>query len=635
MIYIKNITKSYQLKDENVTVLKDISFDITTGLTYIIGKSGSGKSTLLNIIGGIDQASGGQIYYDEVDVSRYSEKEWAEFRKKNVGFIFQSFNLLDHLTALENVEISLMLAGVEKKKRREKARALLEKVHMEEYSRHRPGELSGGQKQRIAIARALANDPEVILADEPTGALDSKNSDEVMTVLKEISEELGKTVVVITHSEKYRSLADQMIHLKDGRIEEIKQSKVTTVHNQKTNNSSIRDFSLLSTLKLACSNMKKRKARTFITALGASVGIFGILMITFLVAGLTKQMNSIASDRVGENTLVVSSEDKQLSPVSDRQKLARLDDVALVYETNRFRAQLDYDGKQFQAEAINIAPKEEGIAENYVDWGKAPLNADEIALSKSVAKQLFTQPTDALNKKLIVKTQLITADTTAVYPVKSTEFTVTGIFKNEDQHQANVEMSYVSAEQLMQGEEATKNLTNYFTIVPQNLNNVDTLIKQVNEMNYSSDDNTLASMKNYLNIARSILIVLSSISLIVSTLLICVVLYISVAERTKEIGIMKALGATPINVQRLFLVEGGLIGLAGGTLGLISALGISQALNTVIEHAVEGIKFHFFSFDLAIIFILLVFSIAIGVLAAYFPARSASKKVPLEALRFE
>ncbi|MBM7687319.1 hypothetical protein BCR24_11465 [Enterococcus ureilyticus] len=634
MIRIENVTKSYQLKDETITVLKELSFDIYSGLTYISGKSGSGKSTLLNIIGGIDQASSGQIYYDDLEVTDYSEKEWAEFRKKNVGFIFQSFNLLDHLTALENVEISLMLAGVEKKKRRAKAQTLLEKVHMTEYSRHRPGELSGGQKQRIAIARALANDPNVILADEPTGALDSKNSDEVMAVLKEISEEAGKTVVVITHSKKYTSLADQIIYLKDGKIEEIQQQTTIVAHSKAVVNT-VRNFSLLSTLKLAFSNMKKRKARTFITALGASVGIFGILMITFLVAGLTKQMNTIASDRVSENTLVVSKEDKQLSPVSDKKKLARVDDVALVYETNRFRTQLEYGEKQLQAEAINIAPKKSTISENYIDLGEVPLNPGEIALSEEIAKQLFTQSTEALNKKVTVKTQLITADTTAVYPVVSSEFTIIGIFKDEEQHQARVELSYKSAQQLMQKDESTKNLTNYFTIVPKNLNSIDGLMKQLTKMNYSSEDNTLTSMKNYLNIARSILVVLSSISLVVSTLLICVVLYISVTERTKEIGIMKALGATPTNIQRLFLVEGGLIGLAGGVLGLVSALGISYALNAVIEHAVKSIKFQFFTFDVAIIVVLLAFSVLIGVLAAYFPARSASKKVPLEALRFE
>lgn len=634
MIRIENVTKSYQLKDETITVLKELSFDIYSGLTYISGKSGSGKSTLLNIIGGIDQASSGQIYYDDLEVTDYSEKEWAEFRKKNVGFIFQSFNLLDHLTALENVEISLMLAGVEKKKRRAKAQTLLEKVHMTEYSRHRPGELSGGQKQRIAIARALANDPNVILADEPTGALDSKNSDEVMAVLKEISEEAGKTVVVITHSKKYTSLADQIIYLKDGKIEEIQQQTTIVAHSKAVVNA-VRNFSLLSTLKLAFSNMKKRKARTFITALGASVGIFGILMITFLVAGLTKQMNTIASDRVSENTLVVSKEDKQLSPVSDKKKLARVDDVALVYETNRFRTQLEYGEKQLQAEAINIAPKKSTISENYIDLGEVPLNPGEIALSEEIAKQLFTQSTEALNKKVTVKTQLITADTTAVYPVVNSEFTITGIFKDKEQHQARVELSYKSAQQLMQKDESTKNLTNYFTIVPKNLNSIDGLMKQLTKMNYSSEDNTLTSMKNYLNIARSILVVLSSISLVVSTLLICVVLYISVTERTKEIGIMKALGATPTNIQRLFLVEGGLIGLAGGVLGLVSALGISYALNTVIEHAVKSIKFQFFTFDAAIIVLLLAVSVLIGVLAAYFPARSASKKVPLEALRFE
>ncbi|WP_430607087.1 hypothetical protein IGJ55_000162 [Enterococcus sp. AZ170] len=634
MIRIENVTKSYQLKDETITVLKELSFDISSGLTYISGKSGSGKSTLLNIIGGIDQASSGQIYYDAIEVTDYSEKEWAEFRKKNVGFIFQSFNLLDHLTALENVEISLMLAGVEKKKRRAKAQTLLEKVHMTEYSRHRPGELSGGQKQRIAIARALANDPNVILADEPTGALDSKNSDEVMAVLKEISEEAGKTVVVITHSKKYTSLADQIIYLKDGKIEEIQQQTTIVAHSKAVVNT-VRNFSLLSTLKLAFSNMKKRKARTFITALGASVGIFGILMITFLVAGLTKQMNTIASDRVSENTLVVSKEDKQLSPVSDKKKLARVDDVALVYETNRFRTQLEYGEKQLQAEAINIAPKKSTISENYIDLGEVPLNPGEIALSEEIAKQLFTQSTEALNKKVTVKTQLITADTTAVYPVVSSEFTIIGIFKDEEQHQARVELSYKSAQQLMQKDKSTKNLTNYFTIVPKNLNSIDGLMKQLTKMNYSSEDNTLTSMKNYLNIARSILVVLSSISLVVSTLLICVVLYISVTERTKEIGIMKALGATPTNIQRLFLVEGGLIGLAGGVLGLVSALGISYALNAVIEHAVKSIKFQFFTFDVAIIVMLLAFSVLIGVLAAYFPARSASKKVPLEALRFE
>ncbi|NIJ45584.1 putative ABC transport system ATP-binding protein [Wenyingzhuangia heitensis] len=218
MIRITDIYKSYQIGKNTLPVLKGIDFNVDKGeMVSIMGSSGSGKSTLLNIIGILDEADRGTYNLDGIEVKNLNEKIAAKYRNQFLGFIFQSFNLINYKTALDNVALPLYYQGVSRKKREEKALFYLDKVGLSNWAKHVPSELSGGQKQRVAIARALASDPKVLLADEPTGALDTKTSYGVMELLQQINDE-GKTVIIVTHEPDIAAMTKRNVELKDGLI---------------------------------------------------------------------------------------------------------------------------------------------------------------------------------------------------------------------------------------------------------------------------------------------------------------------------------------------------------------------------------------------------------------------------------
>lgn len=216
MINLKDITKTYDMGSVQVQVLKGISLHVNEGeFLSIIGPSGSGKSTLMNMIGCLDAPTTGEYYLDSKEISTYNEKQLSKIRNQKIGFIFQKFNLLPKLTALENVELPLIYRGMNSKERRKLTLDALEKVGLNDRMNHKPTELSGGQQQRVAIARALAGDPPVLLADEPTGNLDSKSGSDVMNLIKQLSKE-GKTIVLITHDNEVAKVAKRTITIKDG-----------------------------------------------------------------------------------------------------------------------------------------------------------------------------------------------------------------------------------------------------------------------------------------------------------------------------------------------------------------------------------------------------------------------------------
>ncbi|MBF2428974.1 ABC transporter ATP-binding protein [Listeria welshimeri] len=220
MIQLFNISKTYQMGEDTIKALDNLSLQVTKGeFIAIIGPSGSGKSTLMNIIGILDRASSGEYYLNKMNLMRISDKKISKTRNKKIGFIFQQFNLMPRLTAFENVELPLIYRGTSKPTRKKMVLKSLERVGLLEKQKHLPAQLSGGQQQRVAIARAIAGNPEIILADEPTGALDSKTGEEVMRLLKEIHRE-GNTLIMITHDKTIAEQAERIIEIKDGKLRE-------------------------------------------------------------------------------------------------------------------------------------------------------------------------------------------------------------------------------------------------------------------------------------------------------------------------------------------------------------------------------------------------------------------------------
>ena len=218
IITVDNINKTYKNGSLELQVLKNISFKVDKGeFLAIMGSSGSGKSTMMNILGCLDNQYEGRYILDGIDISKSTENELSEIRNKKIGFIFQSFNLLPRLTALENVELPLVYSSIPKEERHKRANELLEMVGLKDRTHHRPNELSGGQRQRVAIARALVNDPSIILADEPTGNLDSKSEEEIIAILQQLNK-MGKTIVIVTHEPSIGEIAERKIVFKDGEI---------------------------------------------------------------------------------------------------------------------------------------------------------------------------------------------------------------------------------------------------------------------------------------------------------------------------------------------------------------------------------------------------------------------------------
>lgn len=224
LIHTHALERRYMMGKEQVNALAGVDLNIERGeFVALVGPSGSGKSTLMNLLGGLDRPSGGEAWVDGLELGKASDKQLVSYRRHKLGFIFQSFNLLQTRTAAENVEVPLMLAGVGRKERRERALALLDKVGLGKRADHKPNELSGGEQQRVAVARSLSNDPRLILADEPTGNLDSKNGRDILALLRSVLQGGERTLVLVTHDPNVAAHADRIVHLLDGTIQRIEQ----------------------------------------------------------------------------------------------------------------------------------------------------------------------------------------------------------------------------------------------------------------------------------------------------------------------------------------------------------------------------------------------------------------------------
>ena len=305
MLEIKNINKSYKVGDFKQKVLKNVSIKFRKNeFVSILGHSGSGKTTLLNLIGGLDRYDSGDIIINGKSTKNFKDKDWDAYRNNSIGFIFQSYNLINHISILDNVEMGMTLSGISRKKRHMKAIEVLKRVGLEEHINKKPNQLSGGQMQRVAIARALANDPDIILADEPTGALDSKTSKSIMNLIKEISKD--KLVIMVTHNEDIaKEYSSRIIRLSDGEITNDSNpiNKLDDDNKYKLKKTSM---SFLTALNLSLRNIITKKGRTLLTAFASSIGIIGIALILSLSNGFDKQIDKFENETLTNYPITIS-----------------------------------------------------------------------------------------------------------------------------------------------------------------------------------------------------------------------------------------------------------------------------------------------------------------------------------------
>ena len=322
MLEIKNISKSYVTGTFTQKALDNFSLKFRREeFVSILGQSGSGKTTLLNIIGGLDKYDEGDLIINDKSTKSFKEKDWDAYRNNCIGFIFQNYNLITHISILENIEMGMTLSGVGSKEKREKALEALKKVGLEEHAHKKPNQLSGGQMQRVAIARALATDPDIILADEPTGALDSKTSQQIMKLIKEISKD--KLVIMVTHN---RQLAEEystrIVELKDGKL--ISDSNPIKKVEKDAETFGIRKtaMSFLTALKLSFNNIKTKKGRTALTAFASSIGIIGIALILSLSNGFKIEIDNFEKDSLSEAPIIISQQSMKL----DEETILKMQD---------------------------------------------------------------------------------------------------------------------------------------------------------------------------------------------------------------------------------------------------------------------------------------------------------------------
>ena len=322
MLQIKNICKQYKTGNLIQKALDGVSLNLRDNeFVAILGPSGSGKTTLLNIIGGLDRYDSGDLIINGISTKKYKDRDWDSYRNHTIGFVFQSYNLIPHQTVLSNVELALTISGVSKAERRKRAKRALEQVGLGDQGHKKPNQMSGGQMQRVAIARALVNDPDILLADEPTGALDSETSIQVMNLLKEVAKD--RLVVMVTHNpELAYEYATRIVELKDGVIRSDSNpfnvdNKTLKVPQHKNMGKS--SMSLKTSLSLSFNNLKTKKARTILTSFAGSIGIIGIALILSLSNGVNQYIQSIEEETLSEYPLQIQSTGFDITSMMDTQ----------------------------------------------------------------------------------------------------------------------------------------------------------------------------------------------------------------------------------------------------------------------------------------------------------------------------
>ena len=751
MLELKNIKKSYKTGDFIQHALKGINLKFRKNeFVAILGPSGSGKTTLLNIIGGLDRYDSGDLIINNSSTKKYKDKNWDYYRNNCVGFIFQNYNLINHISILENVILSITLSGYKKNKRKKVAIEALKKVGLEKHIHKKPNQLSGGQMQRVAIARALVNNPDIILADEPTGALDSKTSLQIMNLIKEIAKD--KLVIMVTHnSELARNYANRIIEFKDGEV--IKDSNPINDEEILSDKLNIKKtkMSYLSAINLSFNNLRTKKGRTFITSFASSIGIIGIALILALSNGFQIKIDEFEKDTLAQAPIVISDTSYNLEDIIDKTDLEDYTDKKKVYkyesptnqvnENNITDEYVNYlnniDSKLISAiqysspVSLNVFVKNDKVSklddsifsslpmtldgnisnimkENYdllegeftndtysvyllVDSknrvDKKILEAlgyksDEISFSEIIGKELKIVLNDDYYKS-IDDIYFINSDYEELYNnTNNITIKIAGILRGKKDNMfaslsgtgllysgnlidvivnKNKNSSIVKAQQLSNysvitqtkfdsNEDLELALTSLglnkrptaIQIYPKDFSSKKKLLKYLdkynkskeNKINYTDQSKMITSLSgNIMSAITIVLIAFSSISLIVSSIMVGIITYTSVLERTKEIGILRAIGARKKDIARVFNAEVLIIGFFSGVLGILIAKLLIIPVNIIIKNLTNLDKVAKLNPTHAIL--LVIISMTLTFIGGLIPAKLASKKDPVIALKAE
>ena len=649
LIKLENIIREFPAGDSTIQVLKGINLTINAGeMVAIIGASGSGKSTLMNILGCLDKPTEGIYSIGGRTTSQLSPDELAELRREHFGFIFQRYHLLNALTAQGNVEIPAIYAGVTNEQRQSRATNILSRLGLADKINNKPNQLSGGQQQRVSIGRALINGGQIILADEPTGALDRKSGLEVMAILRELHQQ-GHTVIIVTHDPNIAQSAERIIEISDGNI--ISDSINPNYYSEQANNRQVKQIEIPKTqdnfsakyyrfrdaFKMAILSMLSQRLRTFLTMLGIIIGIASVVSMVALGEG-TKQKILSNINSLGTSTLEIyagsgfgdrNSDKITTLRSSDADFLAQQSFVhsttpnlstSVYFRINNLAVTGTVNGVGEQFFAVRGYTISKGIA---FDQTAVMTSAQEAVIDENTVKRLFSDQ-DPIGKILMV----------GQLPVR-----IIGVATRQQQgfgnnESLNIWLPYTTVTNRMVGQTSLRSIT---VRINDNvdLNIAEQAINKIMLQRHGSKDFFIFnsdSVRETVNSSAWVLTLLIStialISLIVGGIGVMNIMLVSVTERTREIGVRMAVGARSSDILQQFLIEAVLVCLIGGTLGIV----LSFIIGFIFNYFVTS-----FAMSFSIISIIAAFSCStmIGIIFGYVPAKRAAKLDPIYALERE